>query len=71
MAYSIHALHHYKMFSLGSINCLKILKEIKDKIIKITSVILTTTTLFIRSEKNAEGIGTSDKFTTKIRIDSY
>lgn len=42
-------LYTAKIFSLGSINCLKVLKEIKGKIIKISSITLTTTTLFIRN----------------------
>lgn len=50
-------LYTAKIFSLGSMYCLKVLKEIKGKIIKITSVILTTTTLFIRNEKMEKELG--------------
>lgn len=44
-------LYTYKIFSLGSIHYWKVLEEIKDKIIKITALILTTATLFITNEK--------------------
>lgn len=49
-------LYTTKIFSLGSISCLKVLKEIKGKI-KITSVILTTTTLLIRNETMQKELG--------------
>lgn len=50
-------LYTAKIFSLGSIFCLKVLKEIKGKIIKIASVILTTTTLLIRNETMQKELG--------------
>lgn len=50
-------LYTTKIFSLGSIYCLKVLKEIKGKIIKIASVILTTTTLLIRNETMQKELG--------------
>lgn len=61
-------LYTYEILGLGSISCLKVLEEINSKII---TVILTSTALFMRNEKNAEGIGTFDTFTTKGRIDPY
>lgn len=57
-SYKLHIpfmLYIYKILHLGSTYCLKVLKGTKSKII---TIILTTTTLFISTEKNAKGIGT-------------
>lgn len=59
----------YKILSLGSIYWLKVLEEIKSKVITIIIIVITTS-LLISSETNAEWVGTFSKFTSKRRRDS-